>query len=130
MIARAGKVPCEQTSQVFTLVVVFLDCPFVSHHTPHGHTSFVKIILAQSITGETNSIFSSYGYQRAILDLDGWLSRTQLDAFPDAKLAHDWRHAHWTFEAAAYVDFVQAAFARYRSLANPPGIPSRTDRDT
>ncbi|KAL6298167.1 P-loop containing nucleoside triphosphate hydrolase protein [Sparassis latifolia] len=40
--------------------------------------------------------------------LDGWhLTRAQLDALPDPKLAHDRRGAHWTFDAVAYVDFVR-----------------------
>ncbi|KAI0063257.1 P-loop containing nucleoside triphosphate hydrolase protein [Artomyces pyxidatus] len=41
--------------------------------------------------------------------LDGWhLTRAQLDAFPDPKLAHDRRGIHWTFDGPAYLAFVQA----------------------
>ena len=41
--------------------------------------------------------------------LDGWhLTRAQLDAFPDPKLAHDRRGAHWTFDGDGYVAFVRA----------------------
>ena len=43
------------------------------------------------------------------IGLDGWhLTRAQLDAFPDPKLAHDRRGAHWTFDGDGYVAFVQA----------------------
>ncbi|KAI0761656.1 P-loop containing nucleoside triphosphate hydrolase protein [Trametes elegans] len=41
--------------------------------------------------------------------LDGWhLTRAQLDTFPDPKLAHDRRGAHWTFDGEGYVAFVHA----------------------
>lgn len=44
----------------------------------------------------------------ALVGLDGWhLTRAQLDAFPDPKLAHDRRGAHWTFDGHSYVEFVQ-----------------------
>ncbi|KAH9920300.1 P-loop containing nucleoside triphosphate hydrolase protein [Fomitopsis serialis] len=44
-----------------------------------------------------------------LIGLDGWhLSRAQLDAMPDPKLARDRRGAHWTFDGEAYVDFVRA----------------------
>lgn len=43
-----------------------------------------------------------------LVGLDGWhLSRAQLDAFPDPKLAHDRRGAHWTFDGQSYVEFVR-----------------------
>ncbi|KAI8983327.1 P-loop containing nucleoside triphosphate hydrolase protein [Trametes punicea] len=41
--------------------------------------------------------------------LDGWhLTRAQLDAFPDPKLAHDRRGAYWTFDGEGYVAFVRS----------------------
>ncbi|RPD81534.1 P-loop containing nucleoside triphosphate hydrolase protein [Lentinus tigrinus ALCF2SS1-7] len=41
--------------------------------------------------------------------LDGWhLTRAQLDAMPDPKLAHDRRGAHWTFDGEGYVAFIRA----------------------
>ena len=56
--------------------------------------------------------------------LDGWhLTRAQLDAFPDPKLAHDRRGAHWTFDGEGYVAFVQAL--REPELSGP-GRSSRT----
>ncbi|KAI0802978.1 P-loop containing nucleoside triphosphate hydrolase protein [Irpex lacteus] len=43
-----------------------------------------------------------------LVGMDGWhLTRAQLDAFPDAKLAHDRRGAHWTFDGDSYVAFVR-----------------------
>ncbi|KAI0651405.1 P-loop containing nucleoside triphosphate hydrolase protein [Trametes meyenii] len=45
----------------------------------------------------------------AYIGLDGWhLTRAQLDTFPDPKLAHDRRGAHWTFDGEGYVKFVRA----------------------
>jgi len=39
--------------------------------------------------------------------LDGWhFTRSQLDQFPDPKLAYDRRGIHWTFDAAGYLEFV------------------------
>lgn len=43
-----------------------------------------------------------------LIGLDGWhLTRSQLDALPDPKLAHDRRGAHWTFDGPGYVEFVK-----------------------
>ncbi|OJT09970.1 hypothetical protein TRAPUB_13551 [Trametes pubescens] len=45
----------------------------------------------------------------AFIGLDGWhLTRARLDEFPDPKLAHDRRGAHWTFDGEEYVAFVRA----------------------
>jgi pantothenate kinase len=42
-----------------------------------------------------------------LVGLDGWhLTRAQLDAMPDPKLAHDRRGSHWTFDAHGYVSFI------------------------
>jgi pantothenate kinase len=43
-----------------------------------------------------------------LVGLDGWhLTRAQLDAMPDPKLAHDRRGSHWTFDADSYVTFIR-----------------------
>lgn len=43
-----------------------------------------------------------------LVGLDGWhLTRAQLDAMPDPKLARDRRGAHWTFDGKSYVEFVE-----------------------
>ncbi|KAJ3522443.1 hypothetical protein NM688_g8873 [Phlebia brevispora] len=60
-----------------------------------------------------------------LVGLDGWhLTRAQLDAFPDPKLAHDRRGAYWTFDGESYVDFV-------RQLREPlPTTPANKDDPT
>ncbi|RDX43943.1 P-loop containing nucleoside triphosphate hydrolase protein [Lentinus brumalis] len=53
--------------------------------------------------------------------LDGWhLTRAQLDAMPDPKLAHDRRGAHWTFDGEGYVAFI-------RALRKPVDLSHSTD---
>ncbi|KZV77423.1 P-loop containing nucleoside triphosphate hydrolase protein [Peniophora sp. CONT] len=43
-----------------------------------------------------------------LVGLDGWhLTRADLDAMDNPKLAHDRRGIHWTFDAQGYVSFVQ-----------------------
>jgi len=57
-----------------------------------------------------------------LVGLDGWhLTRAQLDAMPDPKLAHDRRGSHWTFDAHGYVSFI-------RKLREPllPGTTTTT----
>lgn len=49
------------------------------------------------------------GSTAVLVGLDGWhLTRAQLDQMPDPKLAHERRGIHWTFDAAAYVSFIQS----------------------
>lgn len=63
----------------------------------------------QSVAVSTPSS-TPLGKSRAVLvGLDGWhLTRAQLDAFPDPKLAHDRRGSHWTFDGHGYVSFVRS----------------------
>jgi pantothenate kinase len=43
-----------------------------------------------------------------LVGLDGWhLPRSALDALPDPVLARSKRGAHWTFDGAAYAEFVK-----------------------
>ncbi|EMD41455.1 hypothetical protein CERSUDRAFT_110031 [Gelatoporia subvermispora B] len=74
-----------------------------------------KSTLAQGIVDHVNSRLAltspgREGHEAAVLvALDGWhLTRAQLDKFPDPKLAHDRRGAHWTFDGDSYVAFVRA----------------------
>lgn len=71
-----------------------------------------KSTLAALIVAHTNALLEEAEAQRdraILVGLDGWhLTRAQLDAFPDPKLAHDRRGAHWTFDGMAYVEFVKA----------------------
>ena len=99
-----------------------------------------KSTLAVLITGKTNQLLAMdevhrqsvviptpsstyFKESRAVLvGLDGWhLTRAQLDALPDPKLAHDRRGSHWTFDGHGYLSFV-------RSLRKPvsPGTPAIT----
>ncbi|KAL0573838.1 hypothetical protein V5O48_008102 [Marasmius crinis-equi] len=44
-----------------------------------------------------------------VIGLDGWhLTRAQLEEFPNPQLARDRRGIHWTFDSAAYLEFVRA----------------------
>ncbi|TFK47982.1 P-loop containing nucleoside triphosphate hydrolase protein [Heliocybe sulcata] len=70
-----------------------------------------KSSLAELVVGHVNMISGGEGSEEtaALVGLDGWhLTRAQLDAFPDPKLAHDRRGAHWTFDGDAYVEFVKS----------------------
>ncbi|KAF9466920.1 P-loop containing nucleoside triphosphate hydrolase protein [Collybia nuda] len=69
-----------------------------------------KSTFAQLLTNNTNAILGGTNTDsRAILiSLDGWhLTRAQLDAFPNPKLARDRRGIHWTFDGSGYVSFVR-----------------------
>lgn len=72
-----------------------------------GKSTFTELILKH-----TNDLLEiSYpsgesGPRAIVVGLDGWhLTRAQLDALPDPKLAHDRRGIHWTFDGRSYVDF-------------------------
>lgn len=57
--------------------------------------------------------------------LDGWhLTRAQLDAFPDPKLAHDRRGAHWTFDGEGYAAFVRALRHPTPAATGPNASPA------
>ncbi|TFK38728.1 P-loop containing nucleoside triphosphate hydrolase protein, partial [Crucibulum laeve] len=61
--------------------------------------------------------------QAILVGLDGWhLTRAQLDLFPDAKLAHDRRGIHWTFDGPGYVDFVRSLRAADTPVITAPSF--------
>ncbi|KAG6828412.1 hypothetical protein H0H92_008076 [Tricholoma furcatifolium] len=68
-----------------------------------------KSTFAVLLTKYTNNILASTGRPGSsalLIGLDGWhLSRSQLDQFPNPKLAHDRRGSHWTFDGPGYVAF-------------------------
>jgi len=58
-----------------------------------------------------------------LVGLDGWhLTRAELSLFPDAKLAHERRGIHWTFDGKGYVEFVKALRLPLSSPASPSDI--------
>lgn len=49
-----------------------------------------------------------------VVPLDGWhFTRSTLDSFPDPKLAHDRRGAHWTFDGDSHRICDKEASLRY-----------------
>lgn len=65
-----------------------------------------KTTLAKMLCSRTNKLLRED--VAAVVGMDGWhLTRAQLDAFPNAKLAHDRRGAHWTFDGESFVSFVK-----------------------
>ncbi|PBK89231.1 hypothetical protein ARMGADRAFT_335558 [Armillaria gallica] len=59
----------------------------------------------------TNELLEKLRQQSRTLfvGLDGWhLTHAQLDEFPDPILAHSRRRIHWTFDAPAYLAFVNS----------------------
>lgn len=87
-----------------------------------------KSTLATLLTDRVNSLLGEQGTETPVessagqpihaqprhtecailVGLDGWhLTRAQLDAFPDPKLAHDRRGIHWTFDGESYANFVR-----------------------
>jgi pantothenate kinase len=64
------------------------------------------------IVEKTNKILADYALLDScwaiLVGQDGWhLTRSQLDAFPDPKLAHDRRGIHWTFDGMAYLEYIK-----------------------
>ena len=87
-----------------------------------------KSTLAVKLTQYTNDIFRQRFPQEKedpaiLVGMDGWhLTRAQLDAFPNAKLAHDRRGAHWTFDGESYVAFVRDLRVPLHQTADDPVI--------
>ncbi|KAI5122689.1 hypothetical protein M0805_009742 [Coniferiporia weirii] len=70
-----------------------------------GKSSLAELVITHcnELLDQTGSVLSP----AILVSLDGWhLTRAQLDTFPDPKLAHDRRGAHWTFDGAGYVTFI------------------------
>ncbi|EIN08827.1 P-loop containing nucleoside triphosphate hydrolase protein [Punctularia strigosozonata HHB-11173 SS5] len=88
-----------------------------------------KSTIARRIVDRANALLaaSASGVQTeaVMVGLDGWhLTRAQLDAFPDPKLAHDRRGAHWTFDGTGYLAFVRSLRAPIAPAAAPILAPS------
>lgn len=66
----------------------------------------INALLSKVNPGLDDSMPSLPG--AVIVGLDGWhLTRAQLDAMENPKLAHARRGAHWTFDSQSYVSFVR-----------------------
>ncbi|KAG2070262.1 P-loop containing nucleoside triphosphate hydrolase protein [Suillus decipiens] len=71
-----------------------------------------KSTLAELVSAKVNALLAAdsatHPTPAILVGLDGWhLTRAQLDAMLDPKLAHDRRGAHWTFDGPSYVEFVK-----------------------
>ncbi|KAL1746207.1 P-loop containing nucleoside triphosphate hydrolase protein [Schizophyllum fasciatum] len=68
-----------------------------------------KSEFAVLVNKYTNELLEGHVEKATLVGLDGWhLTRAQLDAMSDPKLAHDKRGAHWTFDGDAYLAFVRS----------------------
>lgn len=71
-----------------------------------------KSTLAELVVAKANALLAAadamHSTSAILVGLDGWhLTRAQLDAMSDPKLAHDRRGAHWTFDGPSYVEFAK-----------------------
>jgi len=73
-----------------------------------GKTSLAQLIVKTVNSMATAGPNSSQSDAAILVGLDGWhLTRDQLRAMPDPKLAFDRRGAHWTFDPISYLAFVK-----------------------
>ncbi|KAL5534834.1 hypothetical protein ACEPAG_1299 [Sanghuangporus baumii] len=75
-----------------------------------GKSTLAKLVVnrVNAVSHKSDPSSSSSG-PGILISLDGWhLTRTQLDAMSDPKLARDRRGAHWTFDGNGYVAFVKS----------------------
>ncbi|KAJ6500590.1 P-loop containing nucleoside triphosphate hydrolase protein [Mycena sanguinolenta] len=96
-----------------------------------GKSSFchrlVKNINAALKTSTDASASTDETVTAILVGLDGWhLTRAELSALPDAKLAHERRGIHWTFDGKGYVEFVKALRLPLESFATPSEINAIT----
>ncbi|KAH8116293.1 P-loop containing nucleoside triphosphate hydrolase protein [Phellopilus nigrolimitatus] len=98
-----------------------------------GKSTLVKLIVehCNELLKVQNYQPQAFRSEAILVGLDGWhLTRAQLNAFPDPKLAHDRRGAHWTFDGAGYAAFVSALRAPVvadRVIAAPSFDHARKD---
>lgn len=73
-----------------------------------GKSTLAELVVTKvnALLAAENATLHSTSESAILIGMDGWhLTRAQLDAMPDAKLAHDRRGAHWTFDGPSYVEF-------------------------
>ncbi|KAJ7771598.1 P-loop containing nucleoside triphosphate hydrolase protein [Mycena metata] len=82
----------------------------------------INTLLAQDVDASSLAP-ATEGDSAILVGLDGWhLTRAELSLFPDAKLAHERRGIHWTFDGKGYVAFVQALRLPLSSPASPSDL--------
>ncbi|PPQ63536.1 hypothetical protein CVT24_004766 [Panaeolus cyanescens] len=63
--------------------------------------------------------------EAVFVGLDGWhYSRASLDAFPDPRLAHERRGAHWTFDGEGYAQFFKDLRRNIDETTSPIPFPT------
>ncbi|RPD58481.1 P-loop containing nucleoside triphosphate hydrolase protein [Lentinus tigrinus ALCF2SS1-6] len=100
LVGIAG-VPASGKSTLAQLIVDRVNAASqTSMTTSSTAENALKTAVNDGISGKPIAVY---------VGLDGWhLTRAQLDAMPDPKLAHDRRGAHWTFDGEGYVAFIRA----------------------
>jgi pantothenate kinase len=95
LLIGISGIPASGKSTFAALLVKQTNLLLKSSHIPASSTEY-------GISGEATP-------EAIVVPLDGWhLTRAQLDAMPDPKLAYDRRGSHWTFDSEQYVDFVRS----------------------
>ncbi|KAK0561805.1 hypothetical protein OC844_003031 [Tilletia horrida] len=92
-----------------------------------------KSILAQAVVHAVNALHHESSQQQQgpdialVVGMDGWhLTRAQLEAMPDPKLARDRRGSEWTFDAKGFADFVEALHAPISAASTVGGDETGT----
>ncbi|KAF9042163.1 P-loop containing nucleoside triphosphate hydrolase protein, partial [Panaeolus papilionaceus] len=88
-----------------------------------------KSTISHRLVTKLNALLSKHeehATMRAIfVGLDGWhYSRATLDTFPDPKLAHERRGAHWTFDGEGYAAFFKTLRAKIDENTGPISFPT------
>lgn len=115
-----------RTPQELRLIVGIAGSPAA------GKSSFCHRLLRNinailETVNKTSAPTSGQTDTAILVGLDGWhLTRAELSLFPDAKVAHERRGIHWTFDGKGYVEFVKALRLPLSSPASPPDIKAIT----
>jgi len=93
-----------------------------------GKSTLAKFIVDHANTILKINVGSTERTEAILVGLDGWhLTRAQLTALPDPRLAKDRRGAHWTFDPDGYLEFVKnlrVPLTPSRSYSDPIIAPS------
>ncbi|PIL30850.1 hypothetical protein GSI_07018 [Ganoderma sinense ZZ0214-1] len=114
LIVGIAGVPASGKSTLAHLITERVNAAGRSLHSP-----------PRTATDAATSEANGPEHVAVCVGLDGWhLTRAQLDAFPDPKLAHDRRGAHWTFDGEGYAAFVRALRHPTPTTTGPNASPS------